>query len=113
MVQTREQEAEAAAAREADAELPEDEDGARDFIRGVGKQLQAARLRTGLTQAQAAQRLNYGVDMVASVEAGRRTPKPEMLAAADRLFDTRGLLAAVAEDLRKANEKVRLRHPKW
>jgi transcriptional regulator with XRE-family HTH domain len=112
MEQTQEQEAEAAA-QEVDAELPEDNDGARDFIRGVGKQFQVARLRAGFTQQQAAERLNYGVDMIASVERGRRTPTPELLVAADKLFDAGGLLAAVAEDLQKARNKTRVRHPAW
>jgi transcriptional regulator with XRE-family HTH domain len=113
MEQTQEQDAEPETAREIDAELPEDGDGARDFIRGVGRQFQVARVRTGMTQEQAAVRLRYGVDLISSVERGRRTPQPELLAAADELFNAGGLLMAVVQDLENARTKARVRHPAW
>ncbi|MDT0320167.1 helix-turn-helix domain-containing protein [Streptomyces millisiae] len=96
-----------------EAELPEDNDGARDFIRAVGKLFKRARERAGLSQQEAADRLNYGVDMVGSVESGRRVASPEMLLAADKLFGTGGLLTAVIDDLEKARTKARTRHPAW
>ncbi|TDC80194.1 helix-turn-helix domain-containing protein [Streptomyces hainanensis] len=98
---------------DAEAELPEDNDGARDFIRAVGKMFKRARERAGLSQPEAAAALNYGVDMLSSVESGRRVASPEMLLAADKLFRAEGMLVAVSDDLEKARSKARARHPSW
>jgi transcriptional regulator with XRE-family HTH domain len=96
-----------------EAELPEDNDSALDFFRAIGKQLKLLRERAGFTQQQLAERLNYGVDQIASVENGRRVAQPDLLAKADKLFDMHGLLTVTSEDIQKARDKARQRHPAW
>jgi transcriptional regulator with XRE-family HTH domain len=96
-----------------DTELPEDNDGARDFFRAIGKQLKFLRERAGLTQQEAAHRLGWGMDLISSVERGRRVPQPDLLQAADTLYQTGGLLMVMAEDIDEAKTKARVRHPAW
>jgi transcriptional regulator with XRE-family HTH domain len=96
-----------------DAELPEDNDSALDFFRAIGKQLKFLRERAGFTQQQVADRFNYGVDLIASVERGRRVAQPDLLEKADKLYGMNGLLLVTAEDIQKARDKARQRHPKW
>ncbi|MQS09749.1 helix-turn-helix domain-containing protein [Streptomyces alkaliphilus] len=96
-----------------DVELPEDQDSAQDFLRALGKLFKRARERAGLTQQEAAERLNFGVDLISAIERALRIPQEELLHAADDLFGADGMLTTVIPDLREAKKKVRTRHPAW
>ncbi|HEV7629281.1 MAG TPA: Scr1 family TA system antitoxin-like transcriptional regulator, partial [Streptomyces sp.] len=69
------------------------------FLKCFGKQLKLLRERAELTQAELGSRIGYGADQVASVERGRRIPKPEMIEAADRELAAGGLLSAMKEEV--------------
>ncbi|GAA1933727.1 helix-turn-helix transcriptional regulator [Streptomyces sodiiphilus] len=71
-------------------------------LRTVGKMIKKLRERAGLTQPEFALAIGYGVDQVAAVERGRRAPKPEFMAAAERVLDAQGLLDAVQEEVEEA-----------
>ncbi|MCM2580538.1 helix-turn-helix domain-containing protein [Streptomyces meridianus] len=94
-------------------EPPEDEDGAIDLFRAVGKQIKLLRERAGLTQRELGERLAYGEDQISSLERGRRTPQPEFLDAADELLDAGGLLKAAKDDVARAKARSRVKHPAW
>lgn len=94
-------------------EPPEDEDGASDLFRTIGRQVRLLRERAGLTQRELGDRLGYGEDLISSLERGRRTPQPEFLAAADELLGAGGLLRAATEDVARAKARARVKHPAW
>lgn len=73
----------------------ERDDGAAGFLRCFGAQLRLLRERKGLTRAELGSLLGYGEDQVASVELGRRIPKPEMIDRADEVLGAGGLLVAM------------------
>ncbi|MCP9208240.1 helix-turn-helix domain-containing protein [Streptomyces sp. NEAU-Y11] len=68
------------------------------FLKGFGKQLKLLRERAGLTQAELASRVGYSTEQVASVECGRRIPKPELIDKADEVLEAGGLLKAMKEE---------------
>ncbi|WP_435242806.1 helix-turn-helix domain-containing protein [Streptomyces cucumeris] len=68
------------------------------FLKGFGKQLKLLRERAGLTQAELASRVGYSTEQVASVECGRRIPKPELIDKADDVLGAGGLLKAMKEE---------------
>ncbi|MDT0544504.1 helix-turn-helix domain-containing protein [Streptomyces lonegramiae] len=72
------------------------------FLRGFGKQLKLFRERAGLTRAELGSLIGYSVDQVASVECGRRIPKPELVDKADEVLDAGGVLTAMKEELAQA-----------
>ncbi len=84
--------------------MTQDADGEASgaFLKCFGKQLKLLRERAELTQAELGSRIGYGADQVASVERGRRIPKPEMIEAADRVLDAGGLLSAMKEEVARA-----------
>ncbi|MFE7235253.1 multiprotein-bridging factor 1 family protein [Streptomyces sp. NPDC001231] len=47
------------------------------ILRCFGQQLRLLRTNRGLTRAELGAQLGYGEDMVASVELGRRIPRPD------------------------------------
>ncbi|MGK4584387.1 helix-turn-helix domain-containing protein [Kitasatospora sp. HPMI-4] len=94
-------------------EQPEDEDGSADLFRTIGRQVRLLRERAGLTQRELGERLNYGEDLISSLERGRRTPQPDFLDAADELLGAGGLLKAAKEDVVRAKTRARVRHPAW
>lgn len=67
------------------------------FLRGFGKQLKLLRERAGLTQAELGARVGYSADQIASVECGRRIPKPDLIDKADEVLGARGILKAMKE----------------
>lgn len=81
---------------------PPDGDGSGAFLRCFGHQLKLFRERAQLTQAELGARLGYGADHVASVERGRRIPKPEMVEAADRVLEAGGVLLAMTDEVARA-----------
>lgn len=88
-------------------------DETADLFRALGRQIKVARERVGLSQKELGERLGYGEETVSSIERGRRTPQPELLVAVDELLECGGLLAAAAEDVRRAKARRRVRHPEW
>ncbi|NBM19674.1 helix-turn-helix transcriptional regulator [Streptomyces sp. GC420] len=86
---------------------------AADLFRVIGRQLRLLRERVGFTQRELGDRLGYSEDLIRSVECGRRTPRPELLDAADDLLGAGGLLRAAKEDLERAKTRARVRHPTW
>ena len=77
-----------------------DDDGA--FVRAFGRQLKLFRERAGLTQAELGKRLNYGPDLVAAVERGRRIAQPHMIDRADEVLDAGGVLKAMKDEVARA-----------
>lgn len=91
-----------------DIEDLESDEAAPDPVHKVlGKQIKHLREQAGLTQAEFGKQAGYGMDLVSSVERGRRAAKPQFIDAAERILDARGLLKAVEEDI----DKARLRYP--
>ncbi|MEU2675977.1 helix-turn-helix transcriptional regulator [Streptomyces sp. NPDC007107] len=80
----------------------ERDDGAVGFLRCFGAQLRLLRERKGLTRAELGSRLGYGEDQIASVELGRRIPKPEMIDRADEVLGAGGLLVAMKAEVARA-----------
>ncbi|MFE7355564.1 helix-turn-helix domain-containing protein [Streptomyces sp. NPDC057543] len=80
----------------------ERDDGAVGFLRCFGLQLRLLREREGLTRAVLGSRLGYGEDQIASVELGRRIPKPEMIDRADEVLGAGGLLVAMKREVARA-----------
>lgn len=81
---------------------PSDGNGSGAFLRCFGQQLKLFRERATMTQAELGAHLGYGADQVASVERGRRIPKPEMIDTADRVLEAGGVLLAMKEEVARA-----------
>lgn len=72
------------------------------ILRCFGQMLRLLRTSRGLTRAELGARLSYGEDMVASVELGRRIPKPEFIERADAVLEAGGLLTVMKEEVARA-----------
>lgn len=96
-----------------EAESEEEAQLATDLFRAIGRQVKLLRVRAGLTQRELAERLGYSYDQIVSVESGRRTPQPEFLDAADDLLNAGGLLKTTRDDVLRAKNRARVRHPAW
>ncbi|WP_381794121.1 helix-turn-helix domain-containing protein [Streptomyces niveus] len=79
-----------------------DQDDGSGFLRCFGRQMRLLREREGLTRAQLGARLGYGEDQIASVELGRRIPKPTLIDQADEVLGAGGLLSAMKEEVERA-----------
>lgn len=79
-----------------------DGDSSGVFLRCFGRQVKLFRERAGLTRAEFGAQLSYGDDMIASVEQGRRIPRPSFIDHADALLDARGVLMAMKEQVDQA-----------
>ncbi|MEU9538712.1 helix-turn-helix transcriptional regulator [Streptomyces mirabilis] len=77
-------------------------DSGNGFLRCFGRQMKLLREAAGLTQAELGARVGYGEALIASVEQGRRIPKPELVDAVDRVLGAGGVLAAMKGELEKA-----------
>ncbi|GAA2963155.1 helix-turn-helix transcriptional regulator [Streptomyces enissocaesilis] len=84
-----------------------------DLFRAVGRMVKAARERAGMSQKELGERVGYSEEQISSIERGRRTPQPGFLIAVDELLACGGLLAAVTDDVERAKERRRVRHPEW
>ncbi|GAA1901210.1 helix-turn-helix transcriptional regulator [Streptomyces sodiiphilus] len=93
----------------ADRLNPDDRPGIDPVLRTVGKQIKRLRELAGLTQPEFGRAIGYGADLVASVERGRRAPKPQFLAASERVLDARGVLDAVEDEVSQARFPARFR----
>ncbi|MGW4302235.1 helix-turn-helix domain-containing protein [Streptomyces sp. NPDC004646] len=78
----------------------EDEE-AEAVLRAVGRQIRAWREAAGLTQPELGAAIGYSGEMVASVERGRRVPKPDLLDKADEVVRADGKLSAMKADVEK------------
>ena len=72
------------------------------FLRCFGRQVKLLREAVGLTQAELGANVGYGEAHIASVEQGRRIPKPEMVEAVDRALGGRGMLVAMKDEVERA-----------
>ncbi|CAL9371485.1 hypothetical protein SUDANB54_00873 [Streptomyces sp. enrichment culture] len=77
-------------------------EGETGILRCFGQMLRLLRTSRGLTRAELGAKLSYGEDMVASVELGRRIPKPEFIERADAVLEAGGLLAVMKEEVARA-----------
>ncbi|MGW5135355.1 helix-turn-helix domain-containing protein [Streptomyces sp. NPDC004135] len=84
---------------------PDDEWGVA-VIATVGRQLKLRREAVGMRAAEFGTAVGYGEDLVYKIEGGKRIPRQEYLAAADRVLGAGGLIAATWEDVK------RVRYPK-
>jgi transcriptional regulator with XRE-family HTH domain len=78
-------------------------------LRVVGKQIKVLREQAGLTQPEFGRRIGYGIDMVSSVERGKRPPREQFIDGAERELDGRGIFHAVREDVEQARLPARFR----
>ncbi|GAA1883120.1 helix-turn-helix domain-containing protein [Streptantibioticus ferralitis] len=76
-------------------------------LRLIGAQVKALRQRAGLTQAELGKKVGYSESQIRSIEAGRRTPKPDLLVRFEELFKVPGVFTSVADELLKEP------HPSW
>jgi transcriptional regulator with XRE-family HTH domain len=83
------------------ADVVDQDDGA-GFLRCFGRQLKILRERAGLTRPEFGARVGYGEDQIASVELGRRIPKPELIDKADEVLGAGGILRAMKEEVARA-----------
>ncbi|MFF8447963.1 helix-turn-helix domain-containing protein [Streptomyces leeuwenhoekii] len=86
----------------------EDEEAAA-VLRAVGRQIKMWREAAGLRRAEFGAAIGYGEEMVASVECGRRVPKPEFLDNADEVVGAGGRISAMKEDVEKARYPKKVR----
>jgi transcriptional regulator with XRE-family HTH domain len=84
-------------------------DSVDPLLKAVGTQIKYLRDKAGLTQAEFGGQIGYGVDQVSSVERGRRPPKPQFIAGAERVLDAGGVLAAVGDIVDQARLPARFR----
>ncbi|MDT0421239.1 helix-turn-helix domain-containing protein [Streptomyces evansiae] len=66
-----------------------------ETLRVFGSVVKAFRKRAGLTQEQLAEALGYSVDMISSIEQGRRMPQPDFVDATERELDAVGMLSVM------------------
>ncbi|MFJ2112043.1 MULTISPECIES: Scr1 family TA system antitoxin-like transcriptional regulator [unclassified Streptomyces] len=66
---------------------------------GYGKLLKLHRERAGLTQEALAEALGYSVELVGSIEQGRRPAKAAFTDAAERVLNAGGTLAVLQDDV--------------
>jgi transcriptional regulator with XRE-family HTH domain len=69
------------------------------ILKIFGMQQKILRTRLGITQKQLADRIGYGVDLVAAVEQGVRIPRPEYIDQVDVALEAGGLLKAMKEEV--------------
>jgi transcriptional regulator with XRE-family HTH domain len=86
-----------------------EEDETAAVLRTVGKLVKLFRERAGMTQAELGAAIGYSLELVSSVERGRRVPKPEFLRNADEVLNAGGVLAAMAKDVAEARYPKKVR----
>ncbi|MEV7201968.1 helix-turn-helix domain-containing protein [Streptomyces griseoluteus] len=86
----------------------EDEE-AEAVLRAVGRQIKAWRESARMTQPELGAAIGYSGDMVASVERGRRIPKPDFMDKSDEVLGAGGKLSAMKEDLERAQYPKKVR----
>ncbi|MFB7779406.1 helix-turn-helix domain-containing protein [Streptomyces bauhiniae] len=71
-------------------------------LKTVGRQIKAWREAAGLRRSELGSAIGYSEDLVASVEQGRRVPKPDFLDKADEVLNADGKLSAMKDDVEQA-----------
>ncbi|MFI0980177.1 helix-turn-helix domain-containing protein [Streptomyces sp. NPDC021093] len=99
--------------QESNPETPPQEDGTAHLFSALGKQIKALREYRGMKQTELATAVNFGADLISSIERGVRTPQPDLLIAADPVLGAHGTLLVAVPDVRKALARSRTRHPSW
>ncbi|MFD5701078.1 helix-turn-helix domain-containing protein [Streptomyces lasiicapitis] len=79
----------------------EDEEAAA-VLKAVGRQIKVWREAAGMRRPEFGAAIGYGEDMVASVERGRRIPKPEFLDNADEVLGAGGKISSMKRDVEEA-----------
>jgi transcriptional regulator with XRE-family HTH domain len=64
------------------------------------EEMKAARQRAGWTQEELAEKIKYSASLIGMVEAGHRTPQPELAMLLDQVFQTPGTFARMQARLR-------------
>ncbi|MGK5632314.1 helix-turn-helix domain-containing protein [Streptomyces sp. URMC 123] len=82
-------------------------DPASATLRYFGSQLRLLRTRAGMSREQLAEAVGYSVEMIKSVECGRRVPPRALIDAADHVLEAGGLLKVGADHI------VREKFPNW
>ncbi|MFF5102184.1 Scr1 family TA system antitoxin-like transcriptional regulator [Streptomyces sp. NPDC000134] len=93
-----------------DAGPEDDEAGA--VIRTVARQLRLWRESAGLSRPDFGAAIGYGEELIASVERGRRIPRPEYLDRADEVLGANGKIAALKEDVAEVRYPKKVRNLK-
>jgi transcriptional regulator with XRE-family HTH domain len=83
-----------------------DDDETTPLLRMVGRLIKKWRDRAGLTQLQLGEAIGYSLEHVSSVEQGRRSPRYQFLAGADRVLGADGMILEMQGDVEK------VRYPK-
>ncbi|GGL77755.1 transcriptional regulator [Streptomyces fumigatiscleroticus] len=86
-----------------------DDDWALAMVATVGRQLRLRREAVGMRAAEFAAAVGYGEDLVYKIESGKRIPRPEYLDTADEALRAGGLIAAMAEDVKKVRYPKKVR----
>jgi transcriptional regulator with XRE-family HTH domain len=76
------------------------------ILRAFGQQVKLFREQRAWTRVELAQKVNYGPDLIASIEQGRRIAKPELIEAFDELLGAGGVLRAMTDEVEKARYPV-------
>jgi transcriptional regulator with XRE-family HTH domain len=84
-------------------------DAVDPLLKAIGRQIKFLREQAGLTQPELGERIGYGVDLVSSVERGRRAPKPQFIDGVERVLNAGGLLKAIQDDIERAQYPARFR----
>jgi transcriptional regulator with XRE-family HTH domain len=87
----------------------DDDEEAGAVIRLVGRQLRFARESAGLSRAEFGAAIGYGDELVASVERGRRIPRPEYLDRADEALAAGGRISDLKKDVAEARYPKKVR----
>lgn len=98
-----------ASARHEAEEAAWEEDETAAVLKTVGKLVKLFRERAGMTQAELGAAIGYSLELVSSVERGRRVPKPEFLRNADEVLNAGGVLAAMQKDVAEARYPKKVR----
>ena len=87
---------------EEDDDMELDDDSANGLLRSFGRQVQALRIRRGLSKAELGAELNYSQSQIGSIEIGRRVMQSDAIDRADAVLDAGGVLVAMKEQVERA-----------
>ena len=87
---------------EEDDDMELDDDSANGLLRSFGRQVQALRMRRGLSKAELGAELNYSQSQIGSIEIGRRVMQSDAIDRADAVLDAGGVLIAMKEQVERA-----------